>query len=196
MIELARAGGFSYIMNYGGVWSTSSGKYRVNTKNFPSGLPGVKAAMDKIHAAGLKGGAHILSGCIDKDNEYVTPTPDPRLAKDDMRILAREVGPDDSTLPLTASPEGLPTIESPDFYSGKSVIIEDEIIIYDQLEKALKFALSGCTRGAYAPVARRTRPVPVSITWAAMGHVRGGRRQHTPAGDRSERGRCDQLLRF
>jgi hypothetical protein len=83
VIELAKAGGVSYILNYGGTWATSSGRYEVNLKNFPNGLAGVKAVMGKIYAAGLKGGAHILSGCIDKDNAYVTPVPDPRLARDD-----------------------------------------------------------------------------------------------------------------
>ena len=60
VIELAKAGGFSYVLNYGGTWSTSDGKYEVNTRNFPQGLAGLKKVMDKIHAAGLKGGAHLL----------------------------------------------------------------------------------------------------------------------------------------
>ncbi len=41
VIALAKAGGFSYILNYSGTWSNSDGKYQVNTRNFPQGLPGV-----------------------------------------------------------------------------------------------------------------------------------------------------------
>jgi hypothetical protein len=149
VIELAKAGGFSYILNYSGTWSNSDGKYQVNTRNFPQGLPGVKAVMDKIHAAGLKGGAHALVGCIDKNNAYVTPNPDPRLVKDDMRILASEIGASDATLFLITSPMGLPTVEeSGGVYNGKSLIIENEIITYENLKTDPPFALGGCTRGA------------------------------------------------
>jgi hypothetical protein len=150
VIAMAQAGGFSYILNYGGTWSTSSGgKYEVNTRNFPRGLPGLKAIMDKIHSAGLKGGAHILSGCVDKNNAYVTPIPDPRLLKDDMRILAGDVGASETDLVLTSSPTGFPTIEDSSFDSGKSLIIDDEVITYESLKTDPPFALEGCKRGAY-----------------------------------------------
>ncbi len=149
VIGLAKAGGFSYILNYGGTWATSNGKYEVNTRNFPNGLPGLKAVMDKIHAAGLKGGAHVLAGGVDYKNAYVTPVPDPRLTRDDMRILAKDLGVSDATLSLTTSPEGLPTIESYSISTGKSLVIDDEIINYENLRTDPPFALEGCTRGAY-----------------------------------------------
>ncbi len=121
-IALAQAGGFGQILNYRSVWAISSGKYEVNRKNFPHGLEGLKGVMHRIHEAGLKGGVHMMSGGISKNDGYVTPLPDPRLAKDDMRVLAADISEAATTLPLTTSPEGLPAQE---LYaeSGMSLVI-------------------------------------------------------------------------
>ncbi|MDD4871533.1 MAG: hypothetical protein PHR77_13330 [Kiritimatiellae bacterium] len=157
VIELAKAGGFPYILNYGGTWSKSDGKYEVNTRNFPNGLSGLKAVMDKIHAAGLKGGAHMLAGGVDKHNAYLTPVPDPRLAKDDMRILAKDLGISDTTLVLTTSPTGLPLLDAYGSSSGKSLVVDNEVITYQNLKNDHPFALEGCTRGAYGTKASSHR---------------------------------------
>ena len=197
VIELAKAGGFSYILNYGGTWSKSDGKYEVNTRNFPNGLPGLKAVMDKIHAAGLKGGAHMLAGCVDKNNAYVTPVPDPRLAKDDMRILASDIGTSDTTLLLTTSPEGLPTVESYDFHAAKASSSTTRSSPTNNLKTDPPFALEGCTRGAYGTKASShragSRVYHLGQRWGNVHHKRG---QRPAAGGRPEyRGR-DQHLRI
>lgn len=149
VIELAKAGGFSYIMNYRGVWSAADGRYEVNKNNFPNGLDGLKNVMDKIHRAGLKCGAHVLAGCISRNDAYVTPVPDPRLLKDDMRILAENIDAEATVIPITTSPEGLPT---EDIYAkepkGTSLVIDNEIIIYNGMKLDPPYALTGCVRGA------------------------------------------------
>ncbi len=149
VIRRAQQGGFGYILNYGGTWATSDGKYQVNGDNFPGGYTGLKSTMDKIHQAGLKGGAHILSGCISRNDAYLTPVPDPRLAKDDMRILARDISENEVTIPVTRTPRGLPEEEEHGFGRGVSVVIDDEVIAYGGLATDAPFALTNCVRGAY-----------------------------------------------
>ena len=167
-IALARAGGFGQILNYRSVWAVSSGKYEVNRKNFPHGLEGLKGVMHRIHEAGLKGGVHMMSGGISKNDGYVTPVPDPRLAKDDMRVLAADISEAATTLPLTTSPEGLPAQE---LYaeSGMSLVIDNEIITYQGMRTHPPYALTGCTRGAYgtqaAPQLKGARVYHLAQKW-------------------------------
>lgn len=148
VIELAKEGGFGYLVNYDGTWSSACGKYAVNMKNFPHGLEGVKATMDKAHAAGLKCGAHMLSGCISMNDGYVTPVPDPRMAKDDMRTLQENITENTVDIPITTSPEGLP-LEDNYMSRGMNLVIDQEVIRYQGVKKDAPFALTNCVRGAY-----------------------------------------------
>ena len=68
------------------------------------------AAVAKIKAAGLKAGCHTMSGNIVKTDAYVTPVPDPRLAKTagGTRTLASAIGAADTWISLLESPAGLP----------------------------------------------------------------------------------------
>jgi len=70
-ISEATASGLEYVMLLG--WSVSDGHYAVNTHVFPDGDEGLKAMVDRLHAAGLKAGMHFLSAHVSKDDSYVAP---------------------------------------------------------------------------------------------------------------------------
>jgi len=80
---------------------------------WPSGL---QAAVDRIHARGLKVGIHTLSANIQWDDPYVTPVPDPGLAKLGALTLLHDLGDAASEVPFVAVLEntsGLPTPYGP-----------------------------------------------------------------------------------
>ncbi len=147
-IEYAKAGGFGYLMLLGGVF-TSYGHYEINTQLFPDSLEGLKATMKKIHDAGLKGGIHFLIGWISKDDPYVTPVPDPRLAKDEKMILAAGITADADFIPVRELPGTLPAEPQYVGKGGCDLQIGDEIIFYGDLSKMPPYGFTGCKRGMY-----------------------------------------------
>ena len=64
-----------------------AGHYNFSQKAW-GGMAGMKKAVAQINAAGLKAGMHTMSGNIGKNDAYVQPVPDPRLAKTDLNTLA------------------------------------------------------------------------------------------------------------
>jgi len=148
VIEFAKRGGFAYVLTFQGNWSTSNGHYQVNTKQYPHGLAGMKAVADKLHAAGLKYGIHLLSACISRNDPYVRPVPDPRLAVARTFTLTRDVDEKSTEIPVDASPDGMTKVDS---YAtrGCDLWIDDEIISYRDYTGAEPFAFTGCTRGRY-----------------------------------------------
>ena len=166
-IELARRGGIRYIHFSG--WQNSLGHYAPRESLFPHGLDGVKAVVDKIHAAGLKAGMHTLTGCISPDDPWVTPIPDPGLATDGKYELASDLQIDDSNVPIAEIPDQHPTIWA---YSsrGNCIRIDNELIQYSVIEQGPKRGFFNCQRGAFgtraaAPSAWRNRAPHVRALW-------------------------------
>lgn len=146
-IELARRGGFGYVMTFSGVWSTSCGHYLPNRGNYPRGLAGLKAVADKLHAAGLKLGIHLLSACISQGDPYVRPVPDRRLAVARTFALAADVPAQAAEIPVGSSPAGMTKVDSYGT-AGCDLWIDDEIIRYGGYTTAAPFRFTGCRRGA------------------------------------------------
>lgn len=152
-IEYSHKGGFGYLCMYLDTWATSCGKYKINLENYPRGFEGVEATVKKIHDAGLKAGAHTMSGSIYKSDEYVTPIPDPRLAKDGERILAADIGPDDDFIPATESPDGLPLESNYASRGGMDLQIGNELITYSGYSTTKPYGFTGCKRAAHGTYA-------------------------------------------
>lgn len=132
IIRWAKLGEFRYILTYAHTWATTRGSYPINLKNFPSGEAGLKAVVDKCHAAGLKVGIHYLTSFVAKRDPLVTPIPDARLLKDRFTALATDITQDATTIPATDSVADWPAIPSISFVpdSGMDIQIGDEIIGY------------------------------------------------------------------
>lgn len=148
-IRYAKLGGFGYIMTYDGTWARSLGSYPINTNNFPHGEEGLKAVVEKCHAAGLKAGLHTLTSFVSKRDPLVQPTPDPRLLKDDRATLAADVDAKTPELVATAPLTSFPTEGA--FYGGQKagfdIQIDDEIIQYRAIGGPGTNTFLKCIRG-------------------------------------------------
>ena len=145
-IALAKKAGLAQIHLIG--WEQSLGHYEPRKDLFPHGLEGLKGVVQKIHAAGLRAGMHVLTGGIAAQDPFVTPVPDRRLAKDGRLTLAEAVGDKDKVLPTVEPPGNLETSWQ---YSGRSNVVQigDELIQCTGLAKAPPHGLTGCVRGAF-----------------------------------------------
>ena len=148
VIEFAKRGGFAYVLTFRGSWSTGNGHYEINTKEYPHGLAGMKAVADKLHAAGLKYGIHLLSACISRNDPYVRPVPDPRLAVACTFTLTNDIDEKSTKIPVDASPAGMTKVDS---YAtrGCDLWIDDEIVSYGDYTDAEPFTFTRCMRGRY-----------------------------------------------
>ena len=144
-IRLAKLAGLTHIHLNG--WFKSLGHYQPNETAFPNGLDGLKATIDKIHAAGLKAGMHTLTGCIHAHDPWITPVPDKRLATDADFTVAAGLE-DTATSVITAEPPGdLDTVWG---YGSRGNVLRvgDELIKYSGLSRQPPYGFTGCERGA------------------------------------------------
>ena len=108
---------------------------------FPMGCPGLKRVADKVHAAGLQLGLHVMQGMVgwgSKDDPYITPEADPRLLQDRHATLAAPLDAKSTAIRIHEPTAGWP--EKGDLY------LEGEIIQYGKLAGD---GFSECRRGLY-----------------------------------------------
>jgi hypothetical protein len=160
LIQHAKEGGFGSILMVIGTWADYGRKYVVPERNFPGGLAQLKAVVDKIHAAGMKAGAHMFSTKVPKRSEYTSPKPDPRLYKD---LFTQLVQPLDEKADRVVTQE--PPADWPRLPGTRDIQVDDEIIEYTELSLTEPFGFTGCKRGMYGttPAAHKSG--------ASLGHV-------------------------
>lgn len=121
------------------------GHYDFNPQFFPTGKAGVKQAVEKAHAAGIRFGVHTLTNFINPTDSYVSPVPDERLVRSGSSNLT-------TALADTATEIG---IAGPDYfdYPGMNnlhlVKIGNELIRYSNVSKHAPYKLLNCQRGAF-----------------------------------------------
>jgi hypothetical protein len=122
-------------------WERSTPTYEPNPQLFPDGLAGMKRVADKVHAAGLQLGLHVMQGMVgwgSKDDPYLTPKADPRLLQDRYVTLAG---------PLETKATEIHTQESTaQWLPNGDLLLEGEIIRYG---KRLPSGFAQCQRGLY-----------------------------------------------
>ncbi len=160
-IELCRAIGFNQIDFIG---SLNYGDYEPFASKYPDGRRGVKTVIDKLHAAGILAGLHTMSFSIDKRCPWVTPVPDPRLAKERSYTLASPIGAADTTVPLVEPTTDLPKYITYFIRRSMTLQIDDELIEYTVVNDGGPYSVSGCKRGALG-----TRPAA---------HAKGAKAYH------------------
>ncbi len=145
-IKLAKSLGITQIDFHGGS-SFRFGDCQPNPARYPRGFDDLKAAIDKLHAAGIQAGLHTYAACIDKRTPWVTPVPDPRLGKDATFTLAQDMTASDAVVSVRESTEKMSAITG--FFVRNSVTlqIDDELITYTGVSKEPPYAFTGCTRG-------------------------------------------------
>jgi len=147
-IELAQGLGMDQIDFHGGN-SFRFGDCRPNPQTYPEGRASLKAVIDQLHAAGLKAGLHTYAFFIDKKCPWVTPVPDPRLAKDATFTLAEPLAADTPRVAVTESTREMSAVTG--FFVRNSVTlqIDDELITYQGASREPPYAFTGCQRGAW-----------------------------------------------
>jgi hypothetical protein len=137
VIELAR-GGFGCVEL---MWWRSTPTYEPDPSQFPGGLAGLKAVADKIHAAGMQVGLHVMQGMVgwgSKDDPYLTPKADPRLLQDRHATLAA---------PLEAKATEIAVSEpASDWPETGDLLLDGEVIHYAGRTAR---GFTRCQRGLY-----------------------------------------------
>ena len=145
-IALARKAGLAEVHFIG--WESSLGHYEPRKNLFPNGLAGLKATVDKLHAAGLRAGMHTLTGCISPHDPWATPVPDKRLAKDAAYTLAGAMDEKADAALTAEAPQNHDVIWA--YASHGNVLrIGDELVQYGGLSQKPPFGFTGCKRGAF-----------------------------------------------
>ena len=146
-IELAQSLGMNQIDFHGGR-SFRFGDCRPNPKRYPQGYGSLKVVIDKLHAAGIKAGLHTYAFFIDKSCPWVTPVPDPRLAKDATFTLSESLPPDGAVVGVDETTEKRSSVVGFAVRNGVTLQIDDELIEYSGVSKTSPYAFTGCRRGA------------------------------------------------
>ena len=121
------------------------GHFDLNEEAFPHGWDGLKMCVEKAKKAGLFVGVHTLSNFITTNDPYVTPIPDPRLAKVGSSSIAEDIDKLQTDIP----------IESPGFFNQyknnnlHTVMLGTELIRYDKVTETAPWKLLNCQRGAW-----------------------------------------------
>jgi len=122
----------------------SWGHFELNDA-FPHGVEGLRAAVAKAEARGVHLGAHTLSNFITTNDPYVTPVPDPRLARVGTTLLTEDIGPADTEIGL----------QSPDFFNQfennhlRAAVVGEEILRYRAVSESRPWRLLDVERGAF-----------------------------------------------
>jgi hypothetical protein len=144
-IEMTRRAGLEYL--YHSSPFATWGKFQLKPDLFPGGWDGFRRCVQQARAAGVKVGFHTLSNFITPNDPYVTPKPDPRLA----RIGSAELVED-----MDAARQEI-RVSNPEFFRKKTalngVVIGDELIRFKEISESAPWRLLECERGALGTTA-------------------------------------------
>lgn len=143
MLVYAQQAGLMSLYNMGAF--ESWGHFEPEPNQFPNGIAGVKACVDKAARLGLRIGVHTLTSFIHTHDPYVTPIPDKRLAVAGTSTL---------TQPIDAATKEI-QVESKMYFTNltystlHAVKIGDEILRYREVTREPSYTLLDCQRGAF-----------------------------------------------
>ena len=146
-IARAKQGGFSMMLIYytclyaGGGGYTHLGDYDYKDC-YPRGAADVKEMLDKIKAAGITPGFHILHTHIGIHSRLVTPVADHRLHLTRNFTLSRPLSEEDTTVYVQENPE-----DSVMHEKARVLRFGGELIFYDGYSTEYPYCFTGCSRG-------------------------------------------------
>ena len=142
-LELTRQAGLRYLY-HGGPFRTW-GHFELRPDQFPDGWASLKRCVDRAEKVGVRLGVHTLSNFITPNDPYVTPEPDPRLAR---------VGTTTLTAAVDAVQTEIPVVD-PIWFNQmnnntlKTAMVGKELIRYGSVSQAAPWRLLDCERGAW-----------------------------------------------
>jgi hypothetical protein len=144
-IEMTRRAGLAHL--YHSSPFETWGHFELKKALFPSGWDSLKRCVEKARQAGVKVGIHTLSNFITPNDPYVTPKPDPRLARVGTSTLTATVDAIQTEIPVAA----------PGFFQKKTalnaVVIGEELVRYESVSTNAPWRLLKCQRGAWGTTA-------------------------------------------
>lgn len=144
-IEMTKRAGLRYL--YHSSPFETWGHFRLKPDLFPSGWDGLRRCVEQARRAGVRVGFHTLSNFITPNDPYVTPKPDPRLAR---------IGASTVTAPVDATQKEIP-MAAPDVFRKttdmNTVVIGNELIRYGSVSESAPWRLLDCQRGAWGTTA-------------------------------------------
>ncbi|MFC3880357.1 hypothetical protein ACFOSV_09235 [Algoriphagus namhaensis] len=143
-IALTKKAGLEYLYHYGKTFE-SWGHFELYKGEFPNGRASLRNCVELAEAQGVKIGTHCLSNFVQTNDPYVTPIPDPRLAKVGTSTITSRVEASDREIPIASA----------DFFNQmknnnlQTVMIGEELIRYGSVSKTAPWKLLDCQRGAF-----------------------------------------------
>jgi hypothetical protein len=116
--------------------------------DFPSGVEGLQRVVAAAEARGVHVGVHTLSNFITTNDAYVTPEPDPRLARVGATTLTEGVSPTDRFI----------RIQEAGFFNQfdnnhlRAAVIGQEVIRYRTVSDSPPWTLLDVERGAFGTI--------------------------------------------
>ena len=147
-IDLVERGGFD-VLHFRENWYACRGHYPVNTKDWPGGIVAMKAAVEKIHAAGYRAGMHTLTACIDPKDPWVAGPENSNLIAWEKYSLAADLAPDAAELVVDTPPVRKHDTVFTYSGNGNALRIGNEIVQYTAFTDKPPYTYSGLTRGAF-----------------------------------------------
>jgi hypothetical protein len=145
-VEMTKRAGLNYL--YHSSPFETWGHFRLKPDLFPNGWDGLRACVEKARRAGVRIGFHTLSNFITPNDAYVTPKPDPRLARIGASVLTGGVDAEQTEIAVAAP--GSFRKSTP----MNTVMIGEELIRYGSVSAEAPWRLLDCQRGAWGTAAR------------------------------------------
>lgn len=147
-IDCALKGGFKLMSVYyssifneaGGYYN--NGQYDDYRKEYPNGRADLAAMLDKIKAAGIIPGLHILHTHVGLKTKYLTPVADYRVNLVRRFTLAKTLGACDKEIFVEEDPSGMPVFEK-----LRVLRFGGELIGYEGYTTEPPYRFFGCERG-------------------------------------------------
>ena len=140
-IEMTRRTGLKYL--YHSSPFETWGHFKLKPDSFPRGWDGFRECVEKARQSGIAVGFHTLSNFITPNDSFVTPKPDPRLARIGTSKLTADVDAAQSEIPVA----------DPVWFQKKTdmntVVIGEELIQYGGVSAEAPWRLLQCQRGAW-----------------------------------------------
>ncbi len=142
-LELTKKTGLKYL--YHGHPFQSWGHFPLLDEAFPDNWESMKRCVDRAKKEDIYLGVHTLTNFITTNDAYVTPVPDPRLARVGESIIVRDLDENSDEI----------FIESPLFFNQtqnntlQAAMIGSEIIRYREVSQTEPWRLLACVRGAF-----------------------------------------------
>ena len=148
-IEMTQRAGLKYL--YHSSPFETWGHFKLKPGLFPRGWDGFRDCVEKARQAGIGVGFHTLSNFITPNDPFVTPLPDPRLAR---------IGTSELTADIDAAETEIP-VADPVWFQKKTtmntVVIGEELVRYDGVSAEAPWRLLKCRRGAWGTKAAAHR---------------------------------------